>query len=140
MGINENVSHSLILNTRFVDVGISAENLILNGKQNFIVNLNNNGEFETKVKLIGYLNGEIFTENEYVLLSKSNKELTFEFDTIKKEDYVFFVIETEEEDISYVDNSAGVFSIIDETVEKSINLDYNNYSQSLMMAKNIFGA
>lgn len=139
LGIDENVTHSFMLNTRFADVSISAENLILNGKQNFIVNLNNNGGFETKVKLTGYLNGEIFTEDEYLLSGKSNKELIFDFDSINKEDYLYFVIETEEEDISYVDNSAGVLSIMDETVDSSINLDYNYYSQSLLVAKNISG-
>lgn len=122
------------LQTLLADVELSLSQTLVNNKQHFTVQLTNYGNVDTTITLRCYLNGELYSTKQYTLAAGEVYTEDVVFEEIRKGDYVYFAVESSTAEISYVDNSDGVYSLQDELLPIIFE---NIYFDMMQNAKNV---
>lgn len=123
-----------ILNTTSTDIEILVSNCVKNEQQVFEVQISNLSIYDTNAKLNVYCNGEIIKE---ISMNVKGEQVIFNeyhFENLKKNDYIYFEIETERKDAFVVNNKFGLLSLID---SKTSILNQNEYQETLTFAKGL---
>lgn len=117
----------------YTDMTVDAQMKLINGKQNFKVNVSNISDIDSAIALNIYVNGELYKVERSFVSAGGNKEFEIAFDEIKEGDYVYFSVESEEREFYKDDNGAGIYSVQTETAPEEL-VD-NVYRQQLQDIK-----
>lgn len=120
---------------RYTDMTVDAQMKLINGKQNFKVNVSNISDIDSAIALNIYVNGELYKVERSFVSAGGNKEFEIAFDEIKEGDYVYFSVESEEREFYKDDNGAGIYSVQTETAPEEL-VD-NVYRQQLQDIKKL---
>ncbi|MDR2267722.1 MAG: hypothetical protein LBE09_09140, partial [Christensenellaceae bacterium] len=116
----------ITIETLTADIGLSGSVQIVNGKQNFTIQVSNDSEYTTSAKLKAYVNAELVEIRDLVLDPNSDGIEIFAFQEIFEGDYIAFVIETDIADWNYSDNGYSMVSLQTEITAKEIQNIYQN--------------
>ena len=114
---------------------VDAQMKLINGKQNFKVNVSNISDIDSAIALNIYVNGELYKVERSFVSAGGNNEFDIAFDEIKEGDYVYFSVESEEREFYKDDNVAGIYSVQTETAPEEL-VD-NVYRQQLQDIKKL---
>ena len=117
---------------RYTSISLNAEMSVVNGKQQFRINIQNISDVDSMVTFGIYINGKFYKSERIFMLAQDKVELTVKFDEIKIDDYVYFVVDADVEEFNTFDNGAGIYSVQTETLlEEPVSNIYRQQLQEI---------